>query len=908
MADRPKKKDAIKRRTVAQAPPMQAADLEAADASAARSLEPAPSSLPPDSDPNVEDATSIEASAEPGVEARKEASDDRALLLSDPLPYHQQMAPADNVEAAVEVTSGEPDATQVMAGNIDSLPGTAYVVAGNIDAITDNNLSGWMRMRAQPSHRCIVLLEADGRVVAKTVASSFREDLLAAGIGDGCYGFEFEMPRALLNGETHNISVKEAVTNTVLNQPMTWRSEAGTAPPSLTRVAERSPELVYSRSAPAPKPAKGHPFEPALFPRLKSAIPIPDRNRTARQSTAHASMRLLFDVSDLVYYIGHHPNLTGIQRVQSSIVLAMYMGELAPQSSVIFLCFNTRTRRWMSIPGPFLISLLLDLFSPEPDRLVQFRAEDARFGVLPNAREFAPGGLDDGTPSVVCLLGAAWVQQDYFHRILTFKRRYGARFVMMVHDLIPIVARETCDQGTVMVYEDFLKRALRHVDHYLCVSENTAKDLRQHCRALLLPDPPITVTRNGSSFSEFLPKIPADGMDRVELPDRFVLFVSTIEGRKNHKLILDIWRRMLDNGDEPPQLVCVGRIGWRSETFVSRLVESSYLDGRVMLLQEVSDAHLQLLYERCLFTVFPSFYEGWGLPVSESLAAGKICVCSNRSSIPEVAGRVGAYINIDDFEESYKVIRELITSDVTRKKLETEIRRTYKPITWNQVAKQVLDGCKAAIAKDWKDPYPYQIIPYAAEISFGRQEREAVASAIGPELLSRIVGTRRGHFLSNPLREQNFLYGEDARVGGEWAEPEPWGTWLCRGNGELVFGLGPNDSSLYYVYFRVRAAGPVAGNRVTFVCNGEVLWEGIIGTRPKDIQLTVGKRATAVKANWALRLFIQTELSPEQRTQLEAVDGRLPLIGFERFVVVPEDNLQARVDIVTRLVMSLQRE
>ena len=75
---------------------------------------------------------------------------------------------------------------------------------------------------------------------------------------------------------------------------------------------------------------------------------------------------------------------------------------------------------------------------------------------------------------------------------------------MMVHDLIPIYARETCDQSTVRVFEDFLRRALRHVDHYLCVSENTAKDLRSYLRALSLPEPAITVTKNGSSFEQFL--------------------------------------------------------------------------------------------------------------------------------------------------------------------------------------------------------------------------------------------------------------------------------------------------------------------------------------------------------------------------------------------------------------------
>src|SRR5438105_2054864 len=132
---------------------------------------------------------------------------------------------------------------------------------------------------------------------------------------------------------------------------------------------------------------------------------------------------------------------------------------------------------------------------------------------------------------------------------------------MTVHDLIQIYARETCDQDTAVVFEEFMRRALKHTDHILAVSENTARDVRRYSASLQLPEPAITVTKNGSSFTEFLPPGEAPGEITVgELPERFVLFVATIEGRKNHQLILDVWRRMIEEGDDPPHLVCVGRL------------------------------------------------------------------------------------------------------------------------------------------------------------------------------------------------------------------------------------------------------------------------------------------------------------------------------------------------------------
>ena len=108
--------------------------------------------------------------------------------------------------------------------------------------------------------------------------------------------------------------------------------------------------------------------------------------------------------------------------------------------------------------------------------------------------------------------------------------------------------------------------------------------------------------------------------------------------------------------------------------------------------------------------MFPSLYEGWGLPVGESLAAGKICVCSNRASLPEVAGAFGVYIDIDDPEQSLRVVRGLIADAPGRKRLEQNIRRNYQPIAWRTVAERVVAACKSAAEIEWREPYPYPAI------------------------------------------------------------------------------------------------------------------------------------------------------------------------------------------------------
>ena len=123
---------------------------------------------------------------------------------------------------------------------------------------------------------------------------------------------------------------------------------------------------------------------------------------------------------------------------------------------------------------------------------------------------------------------------------------------MTIHDLIPIYARETCDQDTAQVFEQFMRRALRHIDHILDVSNHTAKDVRRY-----LAECTCRTADHGHAERLVVRGIPAEApafgrtAPRRDLPERFVLFVATIEGRKNHPLMFEIWRRMVEEEGRP---------------------------------------------------------------------------------------------------------------------------------------------------------------------------------------------------------------------------------------------------------------------------------------------------------------------------------------------------------------------
>jgi len=264
---------------------------------------------------------------------------------------------------------------------------------------------------------------------------------------------------------------------------------------------------------------------------------------------------------------------------------------------------------------------------------------------------------------------------------------------------------------------------------------------------------------------------------------------------------------------------------------------------------------------------------------------------------PEVAGECGVYIDIGDADGSFRVLRDLIRNREAREKLEARIARDYVPVTWRSVAQRVASACQSATAIEWREPYPYTVLPYSTEISFGRLDSDIDGS--GEPLLTRIVEVRQGYFKFDPLHRQSFLLGEEIRSDGFWAEPEDWGAWLCHSGGDIEFSLGPEPSRLYYVFLRLRLCGPLHGQPVRLLADGEKVWEGAVGPHSKDIVVRLA-RSPGGSDRWNVRIGSEVEVSSTARAEIEKLDGRIPTIGLERLVVVPERDLATRLDIVTR--------
>jgi glycosyltransferase involved in cell wall biosynthesis len=287
-------------------------------------------------------------------------------------------------------------------------------------------------------------------------------------------------------------------------------------------------------------------------------------------------------------------------------------------------------------------------------------------------------------------LGSPWLAESYSDRIATARKRHGVRFAPLVCDIIPIRRPEWFDRDLTSRFIAWFQSTVPLADCLLTISHATAEDIERYAaETSLMFQAPVRAIPIGTGFG----KAPAPlRTAHLPPPKSFALIVSTIEARKNHILLFRIWRRLLEtmSADQVPTLVFAGRIGWLVDDLIQQLKNAEWLGGKIRLIEGPSDGELATLYQDCLFTLFPSHYEGWGLPVTESLAHGAPCLAANCTSLPEAGGRLARYFDPDNLHDAVRIVRATIEDRDGLEAWRTEIAREFTPVPWSETAAATL--------------------------------------------------------------------------------------------------------------------------------------------------------------------------------------------------------------------------
>ena len=586
----------------------------------------------------------------------------------------------------------------------------------------------------------------------------------------------------------------------------------------------------------------------------------------------------LLDVTDLVEFLQRRESVSGVQRViaeTTPLLLATgpsYRPVVLDRGRGVFVALTPDESEVLILTGA-------GSANPAPDRA---RMAEVATACLARARSAVPVAVDAST--VLLFLGAVWIN-DALMSAARLAHAEGARCVYLLYDLTPVL--ETGHTAAVnRLFDRYLALITQTGSAVPAISASSRVDYEQYCRDRDLAPPPGGVTGLPCGLS------PDDGAnDSSPWPRPYALFVGTVEARKNHALALQAWRALIERHgpDGVPDLVCIGRLGWNADAFLHEYVATGGLAGKVSVLSSsVSDADLARFYRHAEFTVYPSRYEGWGLPVSESLAFGRLPVVADNSSLREAGGVLAVYFPTDDLEALVTTIEGQALDTRVRAEHEERIRSAGPPtITWQQVADTIrAEVAGAATTEGRTSMHPeielgreYMLAPAAAAPDVGHADQ--YADHLRRDGLTPMLGQPRG--------DRDFEVADPAVIG-MFGSPQAWGNELRPGRRADIRITRPVD-------------GPLVLLLSTRSMPGVVVIDGVGPGGPVREDVHLGSVI-------ALPLGDGQAGDPAQvwLTVVDATDSVEGFLGLRSFVVLRADDLQAQVIAHRSAAAALRQE
>ena len=285
----------------------------------------------------------------------------------------------------------------------------------------------------------------------------------------------------------------------------------------------------------------------------------------------------------------------------------------------------------------------------------------------------------------------------FYERLLSSCK--DAKIVFFVHDIIPAVTPEFCAEQEANNFIDYLKIIYKHADLILTSAVYNIGDLKCYANEHLggsfkcpIESIPLPADLSCSSRS-VVPLHEISPIARRLSHYSYCLVVGSVGLRKNHIEMLFAWRKYYESENYNNQMLVVAGEQWDGNADVRDLLNSHFADGSVIYFRAPSDAELLYLYQHCKFTINISLYEGWGLPVSESIALGKPVIVSNDTTLPEAGYGLAEVVPARDLRSLVESINRMFNNkeyyDAQIKKIRAE---QNKLPTWQDFTNSVVDA------------------------------------------------------------------------------------------------------------------------------------------------------------------------------------------------------------------------
>lgn len=389
---------------------------------------------------------------------------------------------------------------------------------------------------------------------------------------------------------------------------------------------------------------------------------------------------LWIDVTDVVEFLASGTTVSGVQRVSANL-------------TPLLLTDNSRAVMLDRSRGGFVELTdheITDLITHGVQGGVAVSAQQAH-ECLDRVRTAPLVDFTTHSQSVLLCLGAVWIN-DQLMAAIRQAVIDGVRFVDLFYDLTPVLDAGHSAQLRPL-FERYVALLSDCASIVPAISQSSRHDLTRYTAKKGWRTPPGVATGLPSGLVR---EIPAEANSEVLAEtNTYALMVGTIEARKNHLLAFNVWQELIKahGADAVPTLVCVGKVGWNSEPFLEKMRKTANLNGKIQLRTDsVTDSELAELYRNCEFSIYPSDYEGWGLPVTESLYFGAPVVAANNSSLPEAGGDLAVYFETGSITDFVTAIEVNMLNEQKRSAIKQRIaQHNPHPITWQSVAQQIRD-------------------------------------------------------------------------------------------------------------------------------------------------------------------------------------------------------------------------
>jgi len=266
-----------------------------------------------------------------------------------------------------------------------------------------------------------------------------------------------------------------------------------------------------------------------------------------------------------------------------------------------------------------------------------------------------------------------------------------AKKIVTVYDMSFLDCPEfTTEENRIVCFSGVFDASI-YADHIITISQSSKKAFLKYFPHY--PEERISVVYlgNRASLSNRVNTKTLDRtMHKLSLKEKFWLSVGTVEPRKNYELLFKAYARFISDSSDNFPLYIAGGKGWL-ESDIGRMVESLGIKDSVKFLGYVSDDELSVLYTKCYAFIYPSFYEGFGLPVLEAMSCGAPIICSKTTSLPEIVEDAGVFIDPFSVNSLVDAMVRVKENEHLRENLKSRAINQCQKFSWDNAAERVLD-------------------------------------------------------------------------------------------------------------------------------------------------------------------------------------------------------------------------